>query len=83
MKLGLRIRGAVPWVIDMRPGTAICRPQHPQEKTDVVLSGSPTALVLALHGRYSIVEAVRRGLIPTGGHKPWRAIWVPGNIDSP
>jgi hypothetical protein len=83
VRLGLRIRDAVPWMIDMRPGTATSRPRLTREATDVVLSGSPTALVLALHGRYSIVEAVRRGLVPTGGRRPWRAVWVPGNIDSP
>lgn len=83
VKLGLRIRGAIPWVIDMRPGTAESRPMHPRETTDVVLRGSPAAMVLALHGRYSAVEALYRGLLPTGGRKPWRALHVPANIDSP
>lgn len=82
LRVGLRIRGGVPWMLDVADGRALSRPWAVGEPVDAVVRGPARTLLFALYKRHSIAESIRRGMIVTGGRRPWKALSLQSMIES-
>jgi uncharacterized protein (TIGR03083 family) len=82
LRVGLRVRGGVPWMLDIADGKAVSRPWAVGEPVDAVVRGPARTLLFAFYKRHSIAESIRRGMIVTGGRRPWKALSLPSMIES-
>jgi uncharacterized protein (TIGR03083 family) len=67
-----RLPGATDWMMAFDNGKAVSRPADVGERADVVMTAPPTTLLLFLYQRLSPLAAMRGGLRPAGGKRPWR-----------
>jgi uncharacterized protein (TIGR03083 family) len=72
LRVRLRTPGAEPWLLDFDRGTLTSRPLESTDRPDVVLRAPAEALALMLYSRLSPGAALRAGIVPIGGRRPWR-----------
>lgn len=53
------------------------------ERSDVVISGSPEALLLTSYGRRSPIRYALKGQLAVWGRRPWLGLTLPGKINQP
>lgn len=82
LRVGLRIRGGVPWMLDLADGGAVSRPWAVGEPVHAVVRGPARTLLFAFYKRHSIAESIRRGMIVSGGRRPWKALSLQSMIES-
>jgi hypothetical protein len=72
--VAINVRGARRYVMHIHDGTAEIRERRPHDRPDAVLRAPASALTQLLYQRIGPFTAVRRGMLITGGRRPWVAL---------
>lgn len=81
--VALDVPDARPWVLDIRDGDVQSRPRTAGDRPDAVLRSSATTMALVLYQRLGNLGAMRRGLMITGGRRPWVALGLQRLFEKP
>jgi uncharacterized protein (TIGR03083 family) len=81
--VALRVPGARPWVMHIHDGVAEVRERRPKDRADAVLRVPASTLTKLLYQRVGPVQAVRHGLLVTGGRRPWRSLRLQSMFEAP
>lgn len=77
LDVALHIRGGHPQILHIADGAGIVRDQLPSDRPDSVISSPAVPLALLLYGRLTLPAAIWRGVLITGGRRPWTGLRVP------
>ena len=77
LDVALHIRGGHPQILHIADGAGIVRERLPSDRPDSVISSPAVPLALLLYGRLTLPTAIRRGVLITGGKRPWTGLRVP------
>jgi hypothetical protein len=79
----MRVRGANPSLWHVHDGGLDIRQRTSSDRPDAVLRGPADVVAAVLYQRMPPLTAARKGLLVTGGRRPWRALGMPKLFVSP
>jgi hypothetical protein len=74
VSVAFRLPAARPYVIHIHDGIAEYRHQRLNDCPDAVMRGPASVVAQVFYQRIGLLTAARRGLLVTGGRRPWRAL---------
>ena len=77
LEVALHIRGGRPQILHIADGVGVVQDRLPADRPDTVIRSPAVPLALLLYGRLSLPAAIRRGVLITGGRRPWTGLRVP------
>lgn len=81
--ISLEIPEAIPYIIDIRTGSARTYPRRETDRPDAELRLPASTLIELLYQRIGRFTALRRGLRIVGGRRPWKALQLQSYFERP
>ncbi|GAC1611309.1 MAG: hypothetical protein NVS3B26_23340 [Mycobacteriales bacterium] len=80
--VALRVKGGTPQLFHVADGRLDVRDLRSSDRPDAVIRGKAPIVCLYLYKRITLPQAIRRGVIITGGRRPWTGLSF-GNLFLP
>jgi hypothetical protein len=74
LKVVLNITGGTPQLIEVADGRCEVRDAARGDRPDAVIRAQATPMLLLFFGRISLAKAIGRGVLVTGGRRPWKGM---------